>query len=442
MFLFPISAASQYIGIVVTIKLTSALEKHLVLEIVAGLHDTIPQYGFVFAHDFKWADELMKELPEDVKAKIDRFIGERGLSQFIAGEIDNELDRTTGVPDIDKTLPITQLPFLQNTLKYSRNLVEKLKHIPNRYILTVPLPEQFSEPLLNKVDEKTNLGPDISIIRGNLLEGHLPVTSEFIGVDVTLFRDYAEKRTQVQREWSDDRMYFSLPILGYENASASSSLSRQLEDNLRAFYGAATAIGMLSYSWRPDAAKDAFVTGHSSGDNELRFTSRLEGELVRHNDRVSTLEYAKAHTDNLKADFNKRINLIATIFQKNIDCAKLFSACIWYYRAYTNDRPLDALLQATIAIETMLGDQKAAEGVGLTNLLASRCAFLLGRSSSHRAKIADEFKKIYALRSAIVHEGRHLQKVGDREVLKLATDLCGSIILRELYIRREQELKS
>lgn len=178
---------------------------------------------------------------------------------------------------------------------------------------------------------------------------------------------------------------------------------------------------------------------HSEETGEILATESLEDDLLERQYYCSSEAFAKRRAGDLGVAYVNAIKRIGTIFNNDLDCRRLFAACIWYYRARVNRRPLDALLQATIAIEVMLGDRKAAEGIGLTNLLASRCAYLLGKSSAHRSEIEERFRKVYELRSQIVHEGRHVLKSTDRAIVQIATTLCAEIISRELTIRAMPE---
>ena len=60
---------------------------------------------------------------------------------------------------------------------------------------------------------------------------------------------------------------------------------------------------------------------------------------------------------------------------------------------------LDQFLWHMVALDALLGDRKP----GLTNALAQRTGSVLGSSKAERKKIGQSFKKLYDLRSAVVH---------------------------------------
>ena len=68
---------------------------------------------------------------------------------------------------------------------------------------------------------------------------------------------------------------------------------------------------------------------------------------------------------------------------------------------------LDQLLWHTVAIEALLGER----GPSLKNTLARRCGSVLGCTKDERTKIRDSFRKIYDLRSDIVHGNTKLREI-------------------------------
>ena len=98
---------------------------------------------------------------------------------------------------------------------------------------------------------------------------------------------------------------------------------------------------------------------------------------------------------------------------------------------------MDQILYSTISLEVLLGDRETADRIGLTKLLANRCAYLLGESRSERDKMMEQFKEIYDIRSQIVHAGLH--QTG-REVDKASTrsrELAARVIRKELTLAKQ-----
>ncbi len=417
-----------------TIKLTAAAETELVMKIAEGLQNVVVNRDNLFTTDFKWASALQADLPDDARAKLDRYIGERGLATLIIREIERDRHSGTVIEPVPNGQRLTSMPLLSNPIEYARRIVSKLKILPIRYRVTIPLSTFFCAPIYMAAEEVIKLPQNIIIAKSGSLPDPLPISSPIPYYDRMLFNDWMRGGKE-DREIESERLYLSLPMLGYANPGQGTTVARNAEDFMRAFYGAGIAIGMLAFGWEGADDKRSYIMIHHEETRELYDTERIEDELRASYYQTSTKAFSEKHARELPDAIGRAIRRIGTIFQGDVDSNRLFSACIWFQKAKVNNRPLDAVLQATIAIEVLLGDRKAAEGVGLTNLLSSRCAYLLGRSTNHRQKIEGDFRKVYELRSQIVHEGRHVTKIEDRPTLNLALELCANIITRELAIR-------
>ncbi|WP_347158481.1 hypothetical protein [Pseudomonas aeruginosa] len=82
------------------------------------------------------------------------------------------------------------------------------------------------------------------------------------------------------------------------------------------------------------------------------------------------------------------------------------------------------LLQVCIGLESIYGEDSSGEG--LTESLSDRCAYSIGTSHASRAKIKQNFRTIYKLRSKIVHGV--IQRLSEEEAKFLQT---GEILLRK-----------
>lgn len=81
------------------------------------------------------------------------------------------------------------------------------------------------------------------------------------------------------------------------------------------------------------------------------------------------------------------------------------SAARWYLDSHFGSNGLMQVVQATIALEILLGDRNESRQTGLSSLLANRLAYLIGTSPKNRERIIERFRELYELRSSIVHAG-------------------------------------
>ena len=104
---------------------------------------------------------------------------------------------------------------------------------------------------------------------------------------------------------------------------------------------------------------------------------------------------------------------------------------MWLLRAYGSHRPIDRVLESTIALEVLLGDREMSDKVGLTKLMANRCAYSIGKTQSDRDEIIRFFLDFYKLRSDVVHTGRLLVNEGEEHLVERGLRLASEMLVFE-----------
>jgi hypothetical protein len=223
-------------------------------------------------------------------------------------------------------------------------------------------------------------------------------------------------------------------------------------DRIRAFNGCLLALTVVEDDYVEDEQPQNGILVHDVTDDPngpLVLTSRIDSDLISFYENYSLdadhqLLFGEEDDIEQVSEFeldeeqerrrNSVIQKIQVVFGSDDHNRRLFTSCLWLFRAHTGTRPMDQLLYATISLEVLLGDRETADRIGLTKLLANRCAYLLGESRSQRDQIMTEFKDIYDIRSQIVHAGLH--QFG-REVEKAssrAKSLAARVIRKELAL--------
>jgi hypothetical protein len=93
-------------------------------------------------------------------------------------------------------------------------------------------------------------------------------------------------------------------------------------------------------------------------------------------------------------------------FEEREETVLLRRSSPWYFDSLAGTNNLLKFVQATVAIEILLGDKATSDVVGIGELLANRCAYALAKTHSERREMLREFKEIYDTRSQIVHRGK------------------------------------
>lgn len=82
------------------------------------------------------------------------------------------------------------------------------------------------------------------------------------------------------------------------------------------------------------------------------------------------------------------------------------SSARWFLDSYGDAHGLVQIVQATISLEILLGDQAHVSELGIASLLGNRLAYLIGHTPTMRRRILADFKRLYDIRSKIVHSGK------------------------------------
>ena len=140
---------------------------------------------------------------------------------------------------------------------------------------------------------------------------------------------------------------------------------------------------------------------------------------------------------NLKKMRSLRFDVINKLLGKNPRDLTLFErelllAINWYGTAVDMTDPVLKFLNYAIVLEVLISKFEKDSDRTITDKLAEGVAFLLGKKYEKRREIKKKIKKLYRIRSAIVHGG--LDSVDDKNIreieiaaLYLILDLLGRI---------------
>lgn len=123
---------------------------------------------------------------------------------------------------------------------------------------------------------------------------------------------------------------------------------------------------------------------------------------------------------------------IAAIVPAFADAATRSSAR-WYLDSFAETKGLLQIVQAAIALEILLGDREEAELVGIGALLGNRLAYMVGQTPSDRRRVLSEFKKLYDIRSRIVHSGKATLNDEERDALSRLQDFAQRALHEQIY---------
>jgi len=128
--------------------------------------------------------------------------------------------------------------------------------------------------------------------------------------------------------------------------------------------------------------------------DQTRSSTVLGGELRA---PISANEIADALIRKLRS-----LTRFLSIPNENEDAIRIKAAIEWWIDGCISESQTISFLQLCIGFEALLGEEGGDNG--MTERLADRYSYLLGKTSSQRKKLRSQFRTIYKRRSEIVHQ--------------------------------------
>jgi hypothetical protein len=122
--------------------------------------------------------------------------------------------------------------------------------------------------------------------------------------------------------------------------------------------------------------------------------------------RLDTLNDAFKNDAEKRGFLRNRLSFLARTMADLPVNERVLLAGRWLLDSHSGKNELLSFVQATVALEILLGDKHVSDVMGLGELLRNRCAYLIGKTHSQRDEILNDFRKIYEVRSKIVHRGK------------------------------------
>lgn len=179
-----------------------------------------------------------------------------------------------------------------------------------------------------------------------------------------------------------------------------------------------------SYMAGMQIKNDTFIFAQSRPNNPKSITSLLLGPPETFEEQVKRKcgMFSKLHDPEYVSEPNH-----------------IFSAIEWGFDGEANPNETMGFIQTCIGLEALLGakeEEKYEERIGTTERLAIRCAYLLGKTPSTREKISTRFKKIYNLRSVLVHGMQQKIAEAHSATVNDAKDILQQLIYREIMLQK------
>lgn len=380
--------------------------------------------------------DLEKSLPNKaaLKASLETFINETPFFDYVYGELSKELYDFEEFDSESKQSSLIENPRYSDVEALAARLILGFEGLPRRYQFTFRLNSELSAHFHG---HEYKLTDSVRLIRPNLdFAEKFPLVSDFPGRDRWLHGGGLLGHAD-PKEWRDQSLYLQVESHGFVGKWTSTAPEESAVSVLKSVLGTCLAIRALRqrYVYSPTTIKQrAYI--HEWHNNSWQFYDSIEldeplsnvlSELV-----LDDLDGAIDDDEKKRAFLINRLKLLERAWSDEAVNERILLAGKWLLDSYSGKNELLSFVQATVALEILLGDKAVSDLIGLGELLRNRCAYLIGKTHAQRNEILDDFKKIYDIRSKIVHRGKDRLKRDEKNLLYTLRWLVSRVIQEEL----------
>lgn len=386
---------------------------------------------------------LNEILTEQERNSLEKVTDEGGLKSFVERFISDELPDKTSDPDFTfKTLGETGL--YGDVIEVSRRIVEAVSNLPHQYTSYMRLSPSLAERI-DVTELNLKLTDQLSILSEDMLPKRFfdarqsILASEQIGGFAGGQSPPEPGAVSPTTGASYSSLYAAYRSAGAITDDGGSKIVREFHDEIRAMYGIMVASRLLArhsfgrnqdhsgstYSYQIDVEKNIILSSIDTNPKDLVDASKYDAERTLSEKNGSkpafTLEQAISLFDPVVKMFGSGDKRLKT-------------ACVWMFRAIQSQRSMDTVLESAIVLEVLLGDRATSDRIGLSKLMANRCAYMLGKGANDRAQIVEQFDEFYKVRSEIVHTGRYKLTKSEASIVKNGLTLATRVLVNEVNL--------
>lgn len=415
-------------------KISKADEGILVIALTDKIQNTsIKYYGYAPV-GIGWEDSIFQSLDTDfaklLRAKLDgsfeSFFQERVFSLFY--------QNGNKVPEQDNdNIPLTAYVGFNDPLSTARDFVDILRQIPLKYTAYMPLNADLSFILEARKNKSVKISDQLSLISASELVAEAIVSHPIEQYNKYLSQDAWYKN--VFATVDSTGWYFRYQQSGYISDRHEPRIVSDMTDTIQGFYGALMSAGVLYSSGHKREKPAPFVlVNRNIGDAA---SIALVLSVAEDTSKCYALHISKDSREKSEATIAiEDIIAPAINMLQGKDSQRLKTSCIWLMRSHLSERDMDQVLASAIAVEVLLGDRETSDRIGLSKLMANRCAYALGNSVEERQEIINLFVQWYKMRSEIVHSGRIRVSADDKRIVRAGKNLASRLLNHEIAMAK------
>ena len=331
-------------------------------------------------------------------------------------------------------IALTALPPYSDPAATASRLVAEFESLPWHYSFAMRMPSAFGAVFASEIKE-TQLSETLELFApGPDHEQSFPLTRDH---DPTLIPS-SILGDATHLDWEPLACYLRQGIDGFVAPHAATAPMSAFLGSVRSFAGLGIALDLFGapiLSSGPFPLHAPYLVHRREGDRFV-FDSQCEWSAT-HAKHFTNLELgsrAPRAVPEAGVWMRRILQQIATAFSEDEKARKIRLAAHWLFDSLCEDDNALGFVQATVVMEVLLGDKRITDLIGLGELLANRCAYLIARSRKSRDHLLKEFRTIYGIRSAIVHGGHSSLTTEEYGLLWRLRLLCMRVIRREIEL--------
>lgn len=381
------------------------------------------------------AYQAQEALPTDgkIRDQLISWVDDQPLVEFVLETLRRELDTNQDYTAGAALVPLTAVEGYSNVEETASRLIDSFLGLPFSYTLTCPLSVGLIPPLVFE-GGALSAGAGAKIFLDDLIfKQSFPLFHE---------NEHVNNRAQGglgllrigTLEWEADVPYFQIAAEGFLGIYGGGNVAASAQDLLESFLGLGLATRMFSYEWKfENSQKSRDWVAHRETPSGWEFDARFRvaddtSEVIRH---MTSFKFSNKYPEENRIPWLKHCMIQAHKIIESADSATIMLACKWFFDSFKKGDAALKYIRTMTAIEILFGGKIDLQKASLSEVMSNRLAYAVAKSSAERAEIIDNFRKIYGLRSSILHRGKHRLNFDERQVLTKLQSYCERAILSE-----------
>lgn len=379
--------------------------------------------------------------------RLQKYLGETPFFHFVFETVSRELSENNSYNSENAGTPLGTFPGYADLAVVAEHLVDEFETLPWPYLISFEFPASVGTPIRD-VAPAYNMGSSVRIVcPDDQYDSTYPLQSGVEQRDDKLFggRPHLFARKPLE-EWNREASYIQIDTEGFIGRYARETPVEDAVGILKSFVGLSLATRLMKVGKGTSALPFFGVLGappnrhliiHRKIDKAWQIWSTPElpsdlsvalGKL-----QIDDLD-GRIGPERIKQWVQDMLTVISTAFQNSDKAERVLLAAQWLLDSYMGANQLLSFVQATVAMEILLGEESKSDVIGIGELLRNRCAYLIGKSRSQREELLKDFEKIYDVRSKIVHRGKARLTFEERSLFGTLQWMCGRVISEELKL--------